>query len=197
MITFLYTSKSPLFNSLEGCECNYDLCKRQRGGDYNTWKWFDFCLYWAIFRLCKCESGSFGVYSGLNNVKLDTKKIDEAYFVTYVSTTWQKLVAEEFMEDKGLMLEVDKTFKDDRAICCDVSWISKFQDECEILFARSNVNVQFHHAFKEHAFECEILDETKNVQTVGVSGADLGKQEIKQQKYQLEKANHVLSSKWI
>eukprot|EP01084_Bolivina_argentea_P308560 533595_1 len=25
-----------------GCECNYDLCKSQRNGDYKKWKWFDY-----------------------------------------------------------------------------------------------------------------------------------------------------------
>eukprot|EP01084_Bolivina_argentea_P270560 460087_1 len=31
-----------------GCDCNYDLCKTQRDGDYKKWKWFDYCLYHAI-----------------------------------------------------------------------------------------------------------------------------------------------------
>eukprot|EP01084_Bolivina_argentea_P203237 347150_1 len=34
-----------------GCECNYDLCKTQRGGDYDTWKIFDYCLSKAIKKL--------------------------------------------------------------------------------------------------------------------------------------------------
>eukprot|EP01084_Bolivina_argentea_P208501 355450_1 len=33
------------------CECNYDLCKSQRNGDYNKWKVFDYCLWNAILLL--------------------------------------------------------------------------------------------------------------------------------------------------
>eukprot|EP01083_Nonionella_stella_P045837 122868_1 len=32
-----------------GCECNFDLCASQRHDDYNKWKWFDYCLYEAIW----------------------------------------------------------------------------------------------------------------------------------------------------
>eukprot|EP01083_Nonionella_stella_P008478 24467_1 len=38
-----------------GCECNYDLCASQRDGDYNKWKWFDYCLWWAIRTLSQRE----------------------------------------------------------------------------------------------------------------------------------------------
>ena len=27
-----------------GCDCNYDLCKSQRNGDYHKWRIFDNCL---------------------------------------------------------------------------------------------------------------------------------------------------------
>eukprot|EP01084_Bolivina_argentea_P252193 423250_1 len=34
-----------------GCDCNYDLCSSQRNEDYDKWKWFDYCLWNAIYKL--------------------------------------------------------------------------------------------------------------------------------------------------
>ena len=45
-------------------------------------------------------------------------------------------------------------------LCCDVSWISKFPDDCEILFARSLGWLD--------NFSCVILDEVNGVQTVSL-----------------------------
>eukprot|EP01084_Bolivina_argentea_P307977 532415_1 len=47
-----------------GCDCNHDLCKSQRNGDYKKWKWFDLTLYSAISKLDKFETGTFTVYTG-------------------------------------------------------------------------------------------------------------------------------------
>eukprot|EP01084_Bolivina_argentea_P096781 173987_1 len=121
-----------------GGYCNYDLCSSQRKGDYVKWKYFDYCLYRAINKLSDVESGAFSVFTGLNNVKLDVKSIKCGYFVTYVSTSWNKRIAESFMNNDGMIIEIDKSFKNNEyLLCCDVSWISKFPDECEVLFARS------------------------------------------------------------
>ena len=109
------------------------------------------------------EKGSFTVYSGLNNVKLDKKSVRGGYFVTYVSTSWEKEVAAEFMAGDGMLIQIDEKFKNNNMICCcDVSWISKFPDECEVLFGRS-VNGAF------DAFKCEVLDDSNGVQTVALS----------------------------
>eukprot|EP01084_Bolivina_argentea_P203236 347148_1 len=91
-----------------GCECNYDFCKTQRSGNYNKWKWFDYCLYQAIYKLSVVECGSFSVFTGLNKVKLDKRTIKRAYFVTYVSTSWIKTVAESFINNDGMIIEIDK-----------------------------------------------------------------------------------------
>eukprot|EP01084_Bolivina_argentea_P104696 187458_1 len=48
-----------------GGECNFDLCKTQRNGDYKKWKWFDYCLYNAIHKLSKREYGLYKIYTGL------------------------------------------------------------------------------------------------------------------------------------
>eukprot|EP01083_Nonionella_stella_P246949 856776_1 len=150
-----------------GCECNYDLCASQRDGDYSKWKWFDHCLYEAIRRLSQRERGCFSVYSGLNNVKLPTKSVKCGYFKTYVSTAWNKDVAQAFMgNDKGMIINIDKEFKnDDYVYCCDVSWISKFPDECEVLFARSM-------RYTYGDFECVVLDDANGVQTVSLKNKD-------------------------
>eukprot|EP01084_Bolivina_argentea_P173521 300571_1 len=95
-----------------GCECNYDLCKSQRHGDFNKWKWFDLCLWNAICKINKIEKGQFKVYTGLNNVKLNRKSIKNGYFVTYVSTSWKRYVSEKFMGDTGMIIQCDETFRE-------------------------------------------------------------------------------------
>ena len=150
-----------------GCECNYDLCKTQRNKDYITWKWFDLSLYWAIQLLSFKEKGCFPVFSGLNGVSLDRKNIENGYFVTYVSSSWRKEVSSAFMKGNGCIIEIDQQYKDDYFIyCCDVSWISKFPDECEILFARS---LQFH---SWNNFSLNILDSSSGVQTISLKKND-------------------------
>lgn len=44
-----------------GCDCTYAMCKAERGGDYETWKWFSLLLRRAIASLPPDESV---VYSG-------------------------------------------------------------------------------------------------------------------------------------
>ena len=122
------------------------------------------CLWKAIEGLAEKEYGCYPVYSGLNGVKMDTKIITNAYFVTYVSTSWSKYIASRFMKKEGMMIHFDEAFKDPRhggIICCDVSWISKFPDECEILFARSRYK-------GENNFACVVLDEVNGIQTVAL-----------------------------
>ena len=69
-----------------GCDCSHELCTSQRSGDYDKWKWFDYCLWNAIHLLSIKEIGTFAVHSGLNGVKLDKKIVSNGYFVTYIST---------------------------------------------------------------------------------------------------------------
>ena len=140
------------------------MCASQRNGDYDKWKWFDCWLYEAIIRLNEREYGSFPVYSGLKNVKLDQKVVRLGYFVTYVSTSWKRKVAENFMgRDKGMIIQFDQKYKSHLCVkCCDVSWISKFPDECEVLFARSigpNIGSDMGTNFK-----CFVLNESNGVQ---------------------------------
>eukprot|EP01083_Nonionella_stella_P096565 271503_1 len=156
-----------------GCDCNYDLCGSQRKGDYEKWTWFDHCLYNGITKLSAKESGSFDVYTGLHGVKLNRKSVDKAWFITYVSTSWRKDVALSFMASEGMIIKIDKDYKNDELHyhrtsginCCDVSWISKFMDECEILFARS--------IDESDVFGLNVKDESSGIQFVTLDSTTL------------------------
>eukprot|EP01084_Bolivina_argentea_P296275 510235_1 len=141
-----------------GGESNYDLCKSQRCNDYKKWKMFDFCLFNAINKLSKREHGCYKLYTGLSAVKLPNKSVQCGYFKTYVSTSWIKFVAIDFVGNSGMIFEIDERYREN-AICCDVSWISKFPLECEILVARSIDAVL-------NSFQCAIVDERNEIQTV-------------------------------
>ena len=112
------------------------------------------------------ETGKFEVFSGLASVKLDKKSVECGHFVTYVSTSWRKEVAESFMSGDGMIINLDATYKEKYANCCDVSWISKFPDECEILFARSS-------QWASTGFNCVVLDESNGVQNISLEVANL------------------------
>eukprot|EP01084_Bolivina_argentea_P273426 465756_1 len=134
-----------------GEQSNYDLCKAQRNGNYNIWIWFDYCLFNAINKLSKREYGSYKIYTGLASTKLTMKYVKIGYFKTYVSTSWVKQIALSFVDDDGMMFEINDSFREN-AICCDVSWISKFGlNECEVLIARS-IDAVF------NSFECKVID---------------------------------------
>ena len=66
------------------------------------------------------------------------------------------------MQNEGMLIQIDKEFKNNkRVFCCDVSWISKFPDECEVLFAR--------HLYYNAGFQCKVLDENQGIQTISLS----------------------------
>ena len=99
-------------------------------------------------------------------MKMSEKKVD-GYFVTYVSTSWRKEVSLTFIgNNNGMMIEFDRWYRRsidfDSVYCCDVSWISKFPDECEILFARSVPTG------RRGKFECVVLDDSNGIQTVSL-----------------------------
>ena len=75
-----------------------------------------------------------------------------------------KKVAKKFIgDDKGMIIQIDEKYRSNRFIpCCDVSWISKFPDECEILIARST---SLRH---NNNFSLSILDEQNGIQTVSL-----------------------------
>eukprot|EP01084_Bolivina_argentea_P027320 50785_1 len=143
-----------------GCDCNYDLCSSQRNRDYEKWKWFDYCLYKGIYKLSCLEKASYKLYTGLDKVKLNTKDLSLGYFPTYTSTSWIKSVSMTFIGDEGMIIEMDEKMRE-WFICCDVSWISKFPDECEILISRT---VEGWNNFK-----LSVTDEQNRIQTASLA----------------------------
>ena len=92
---------------------------------------------------------------------MNKKYVTKGYFVTYVSTSWRKEVSEAFMKGSGMMIHFEEEYRNyGDVLCCDVSWISKFPDECEILFARSLGSLG--------NFNCTVLDECNGVQTISL-----------------------------
>eukprot|EP01084_Bolivina_argentea_P015318 28634_1 len=140
-----------------GADCNYDLCKSQRNGDYKKWKWFDSILYNAIKALSERERGEFSVYSGLADTKSDMQFIEQAWFPTFTSSSMSRDIALTFIGGNGIELQIEPSFKEN-AICCDVSWISKFTVEREILFARS---VSKHYS----SYQLKVEEDNNGVQT--------------------------------
>ncbi len=100
----------------------------------------------AISKMSEVERCYFPLYCGLAHVQVPKKAINAGSFVTYVSTSWEKGVAQQFRrgneEKDGLLIvfspEMQKKFPS-----CDVSWISKFPLEREILFARSQTQSKY------------------------------------------------------
>lgn len=119
-------------------EYTHHMCKAQRSDDYATWKWLDYLLQSAIQKLSERESGDFPAFSGVDAVQMDVTE-DEGYFPTYVSTSRSESQASRFIiNNNSMMLHFDPSFKDDRHNkWADISWISKFRVEDEVLFARS------------------------------------------------------------
>ena len=127
------------------CDCNYDLCKCQRNGNYDKWRIFDDNLYRAIYSFhimedylqhdCKHD---FIIYSGLNKVQLRNKKgINFFYFPTYVSTSYNVNISKKLAKNNGMLIQFDKNIVSEKQfIFCSLEWISKFPNECEILVAR-------------------------------------------------------------
>eukprot|EP01084_Bolivina_argentea_P303161 523345_1 len=116
----------------------------------------------GISKLSVREIGSYKLYSGLNNVKLDKPQISKGYFPSYVSTTWIKNVSMTFIEVEGMIIQFDEKYRSKTWVdCCDVSWISRFPDECEVLIARST-------KYNEDDFKLSILDEHNGIQTVSL-----------------------------
>ena len=151
-----------------GCDCNYDLCASQRAGDYTKWKWFDSYLFEAICKLSERERGAFTVYTSLNKCMLNRSEVECGWFPTYISTSWDEQASLDFIEETGMLIEIDRAFKDlPNVHCCDVSWISKFPDEAEILFARSVHSRDVRGVyFGDQSFSCVVSDSSGKIQKV-------------------------------
>eukprot|EP01084_Bolivina_argentea_P164736 286362_1 len=119
------------------CDCGYDLHKSHKNGYYRKWAWLDYCIRDATSDLSGCEKGSYKLYCTLELAKLKGKEMLNGYFATYTLTSWLKNVSESYVNgDDQIIIEIDEKARNG-LMCCDVSWISKFPDECGVVFARS------------------------------------------------------------
>ena len=127
--------------------CNYDLCKSQIDGSYQTkWQCFDGFLNLAIAALGAGEMHYENLYSGLCNVKLDIKKLylntqNNLKFKTTVSFSSDINVAKEFRGAEGIILGLNMSRdtwynRYESFSACDVSWLSKYPTETEVVVAR-------------------------------------------------------------
>ncbi|ETO36996.1 hypothetical protein RFI_00065 [Reticulomyxa filosa] len=128
----LYCSKS----------CNTGFSSDQINFKHDRWTCLDMYLHAAITILHnyeRREESNIDLYSGLKQVRLeDITKIEAGYFVSHVSTSDDLQVAKMYRSDRGCILHFHPSMRRAFGIkSCDVSWISEYKHEREILFARS------------------------------------------------------------
>ena len=131
-------------------KCNRYLCESQRDRTYHLkWRYFDTFLNQAIRALSGDEVHFENLYSGLCNVRLDIKKLcldaqGIMMFKTNVSFSSNVNVAKEFRGAEGMILGLNMSrdfwYNYDARFCaCDVSWLSKYPTEREVLVARDSI----------------------------------------------------------
>ena len=128
-------------------DCSYDLCLSQRNSTYlKKWPMFDCFLNLAIYTLSQFEEHWENIYSGICNVFYqfkDSKYLRESiYFRTNVSFTTDLKIAKQFRGSTGMIigLNIQRSFAamQGRFHACDVSWISKYPNEKEVLVQRGS-----------------------------------------------------------
>eukprot|EP00930_Biecheleria_cincta_P053809 TRINITY_DN3952_c0_g1_i1.p1 TRINITY_DN3952_c0_g1~~TRINITY_DN3952_c0_g1_i1.p1 ORF type:complete len:483 (+),score=64.24 TRINITY_DN3952_c0_g1_i1:157-1605(+) len=147
-----------------GTDCYADLRSSERAGNYTKWARFAAVLDVAIYNLA-LAAFSKGMdlppmlYHGLGSVVAETVSLPividggghdntcyETLFVypTFVSTTWNRAVAVDFLNMnsdaeatalKGMLMNVSSQCESP-IMGADISWISKFPQECEVLLSR-------------------------------------------------------------
>ncbi len=56
----------------------------ERNGDYQKWKVLDYCVDGGIAHLSQCQTFSYPLFSGLENIEFSQSKVDDAHFATYL-----------------------------------------------------------------------------------------------------------------
>ncbi|ETO35303.1 hypothetical protein RFI_01760, partial [Reticulomyxa filosa] len=155
-----------------GKSCNFEFSYDQIQFQHSKWKYLDWHLQQAILILHnheRREEESIELYCGLKKVRLENiKEIKEWFFISHVSTSDDIQVAKMFRSDRGCILHFHPSMRRANMIySCDVSWISPFKNEREILFSRSHV-IQFYNTnTKEEAgWNARIEKEDKNTQMI-------------------------------
>ena len=133
-------------------ECNHNVCQSQRDDTYKVkWQCFDVALNEAIVKLGKFENHCENIYSGLAGVFLDADQVYSHtlaaygfFFKTNVSFSRDLRVAKQFRGNEGsiLSLNLERGSRCRAGLfgklhhACDVSWISKFPMEQEVLVSK-------------------------------------------------------------
>ena len=125
-------------------DCNYDMTKSLRNNDNKKWQMFDLALILSIVMLGFFESHTENIYSGLHNVQLN-KNVDCIKFKTFQSFSKSYRVAKMFCRSKGMIIGLNIRHLQNFHIkhtsinpfgACDISWISKYWREEEVLVSR-------------------------------------------------------------
>ncbi|ETN98281.1 hypothetical protein RFI_39226, partial [Reticulomyxa filosa] len=130
-----------------GKSCNVQFSYDQIKFKHYLWPYLDYYLQEAIMILHsheRREEESIDLYCGLRGVRLENieKEIKSGFFISHVSTSNDIQVAQTFRSDQGCILHFHPSMRRARAILnCDVSWISPYKHESEILFARSPIHL--------------------------------------------------------
>lgn len=137
----LYTSGS----------CNHDMSLSLRNGDFGKWRVFSRSVESAVFILSKFnEFRNITLYSGLCDVYLDhdfdnncnTNRALRATMKAPMSFTTDLDVATAFRGDQGTLFGVRFGNSSDYNFCmADVSWISMFPNEKEVLFVNTPLDL--------------------------------------------------------
>ena len=130
-----------------GCECNRYLSEADRAGEWDKWPVFGRILTEAVTRLRYREYGEYPVYCGLRGVMdfgLEDGNSTLVHLRSFTSTSWDIAQAIDYCkgdgkEPEGMILGFTSEI---RRFGANVSWISKFGDEKEILFMPMKVKMR-------------------------------------------------------
>ncbi|ETO35658.1 hypothetical protein RFI_01403 [Reticulomyxa filosa] len=128
-----------------GKSCNSEFSYDQIKFRHHKWPYLDKILQDAIMILHsheRREETEMELYCGLKGVRLENiKEIKSGFFISHVSTSDDFEIAQIFRSDQGCILHFHPSMRRVFGIeSCDVSWISPFKHEREILFARSIID---------------------------------------------------------
>ncbi|ETO22055.1 hypothetical protein RFI_15148 [Reticulomyxa filosa] len=156
-----------------GKACNVEFSYDQIHFQHFKWKSLDKCLQSAIMILHtheRREEENIELYCGLKGVRLkNEKEIKAGFFISHISTSDDLQVAKMFRTDQGCILHFHSSMRRANLIdSCDVSWISPYKHEREILFARTRTEFNFDE--KKHkeliAWNAKIESEDKKTQMI-------------------------------
>ncbi len=100
--------------------------KKQRKGDYITWKFWDFCIDKGLTSLSMCETFDSSLFSGIKLIQFEDDPIENGFFATNVSSSRREDVALTFRGKRGVLIKFDKNMKlpgicEGSQLCADVS----------------------------------------------------------------------------